>query len=66
MEKESGIDRLRRIVKWADWQDEFYFDDLDVTEILVLFNEVTGRQDTDLIEDMKNPKFDEWLRSIKL
>jgi hypothetical protein len=66
METEREVDRLRRIVKWTDWQDEFYFDDLTMPEIFLLHWEVTEHQGIDLIKDMKNPTFDEWLRSIKL
>lgn len=62
---ESGIDRLRRIVKWCNWQNESYFDELDMFDIIFLFMEVTERHDLDMIEDMKNPTFEEWLKDEK-
>lgn len=65
MESETGIDRLHRILYWADWQDINFFDGLEVYKIIDLFFEVTERQGIDMIEDMQNPTFKEWINFLK-
>jgi len=52
MEDETGADKLRRIVKWADMQDESHFDELSVKQVIALF-EKCMKADVDLIEDIE-------------
>ena len=57
MEDETGIEKLRRIVTWADWQDEYYFDGLSIEEIIRLFELVTVKAGVDMITDVDENDF---------
>ena len=49
--EETSADRLRRVVKWLDYQHEFKFDGLTVKQIIGLFDKCMA-QDVDVIEDL--------------
>ena len=52
MDETAGIDKLRKIVRWADFQIESNFDNLSVKQIIKLF-EKCQEAGVDVIEDIE-------------